>query len=56
MQTLHLWTANVYMVNPGGDAGKMCIPTLKRKDQEGCDVLAAPNEEKKYHPSLHPLP
>ena len=34
------------MVNPGGDAGKMLIPTLKGKNQEGCDVLATPNEEK----------
>ena len=41
-----LWTANMYIVNPGGDGERMCILTLKGKDQEGRDVLAATNKEK----------
>ena len=41
-----LWTANAYIVNPGGDGGKSCIPTLKGKDQEGQELRATTNEEK----------
>ena len=41
-----LWTANAYVVNPGGDGGKTRIPTLRGKDQEGHETLAVTNEEK----------
>ena len=41
-----LWTANAYIVNPGGDGGKTRIPTLKGRDQEGHEIVASSNEEK----------
>ena len=58
MAGTNIWIAHKYLLNPGGNGGKTCIPTLCKTGPDGQDVQATMNEEKSkiFTQALFPPP